>query len=152
VGATRIRWRGLIVGFTIQKSKLDMPVRRAYRPSQLHLSQTASNESPSQPPRGFRPFVIYPTDKMLGSMPECKMETQSTSQIACVDTLDGGVLVEFEDGRCALYSASCCVPFCHRPSNSKLQMMMRRMPRSQQRSLREPLRRCVILQRQRECS
>ena len=106
MGATRIRWRGLIVGFTIQKSKLHMPVRRAYRPSQLHLSQTASNESPSQPPRGFRPFVIYPTDKMLGSMPECKMETQSTSQIACVDTLDGGVLVEFEDGRCALYSAS----------------------------------------------
>jgi hypothetical protein len=26
------------------------------------------------------------------------------------------------------------VPFCHRPSNSKLQMMMR-IPRSQQRSL-----------------
>ena len=34
------------------------------------------------------------------------METQSTSQIACVDTMDGGVLVEFEDGKCALYSAS----------------------------------------------
>ena len=34
------------------------------------------------------------------------MEAQSTSQIACVDTMDGGVLVEFEDGKCALYSAS----------------------------------------------
>ena len=97
---------GLVVGFTIQKSKLDMPVRRAYRSSLLHFPQTASNESHSQPPRSLRLFVIYPTDKMLGSMPECKMETQSTSQIACVDTLDGGVLVEFEDGKCALYSAS----------------------------------------------
>ena len=54
------------------------------------------HESPSQPPRGFRPFVIYPTDKMLDPMPECRMETQPTSQIACVDTMDGGVLVEFE--------------------------------------------------------
>ena len=97
---------GLVVGFTIQKSKLHMPVRRAYRPSLLHFPQTASNESHSQPLRSLRLFVIYPTDRMLGSMPECKMETQSTSQIACVDTLDGGVLVEFEDGRCALYSAS----------------------------------------------
>jgi len=34
------------------------------------------------------------------------METQPTSQIACVDTMDGGVLVEFEDGRCAFYSGS----------------------------------------------
>jgi len=43
---------------------------------------------------------------MLDLMPECRMETQPTSQIACVDTMDGGVLVEFEDGKCALYSAS----------------------------------------------
>jgi len=34
------------------------------------------------------------------------METQPSSQIACVDTMDGGVLVEFEDGKCALYSAA----------------------------------------------
>ena len=43
---------------------------------------------------------------MLGSMPRFRMATQSTFQVVCVDRLDGGVIVEFEDGKCAVYSAS----------------------------------------------
>ena len=34
------------------------------------------------------------------------MEIQSTSQIVCVDRMHGGILLEFEDGKCALYPAS----------------------------------------------
>jgi hypothetical protein len=34
------------------------------------------------------------------------MENLASPRIECVDTMDGGVLVEFDDGKCALYSAS----------------------------------------------
>lgn len=45
------------------------------------------------------------TDRMRDSMPRCGMKTQSASQIACVDIMDGSVLVEFEDGKSVLHSA-----------------------------------------------
>ena len=43
---------------------------------------------------------------MHGFLPRCRMETQASSQVACVERMDGGVLVEFEDSKCALCSAS----------------------------------------------
>lgn len=63
-------------------------IRTVVQPENLALSSYLPDRQNAQP------------------MPECRMETQSVYQIACVDRMDGGNLVEFEDGKCALYSAS----------------------------------------------
>jgi hypothetical protein len=131
-GATRIRWWGLAVGFTIQKSSLTcQPCARTVR-SCFTFPLSRLSQSPREVPGAFVrlsftwqtkcPVFCHDAEWKSNPLPkscastECMAASSWNSKTASVRSI-----------RCPFY-----VPFCHRPSNSKSQ----RMTRNPQRSLR----------------